>query len=930
MKNNLLVLLSLFPVWAWAQVTTEPSCFSDTDEITIVYDATLGTSGLTGATKVYMHAGVITDSPTGTSWQYVVGNWGQDDGVGQMTKVNGETDKWQITLTPRSYFNVPAGTAIYRLGMVFRNEDGTKEGKTDANSDFIINLATDAVNLQITSANPLLVDTGDIVPVTATTCSNAVFNLYVNNVLETTQSGTSSFNYTYQVVQSAGSLVELKLVAEVGTAVNEQTFSFAVRSSTVAQPRPTGIIDGINYGSDPTKVTLSLWAPMKSTVYVVGDFNNWSVDPAYQMKQDGEHFWLEITGLMAGVEYAYQYLVDESIWIADPYADKVLDPDDQWIPATTYPDLMPYPPGATHANWYQNRAAVLQTNQTPYQWATTDFVKPAKEKLVMYELLVRDFLGEDNMNYQALIDTLGYIERLGANAIHLMPITEFNGNDSWGYNPTFMFAVDKAYGTKNDLKEFIDAAHGRGIAVVLDLVMNHNDIPSPYAQMYFDFSSFKPTSDNPWFNVEARHPYNVFFDINHESSYTQTWLDTITYYWLNEYRFDGFRFDLSKGYTQTNSGNDVGFWGRQDNSRIAILKRMADAIRAHTPDAYLILEHFAEDPEEIILSDYEMMLWGNSFYDYSEASMGYANGKSIGRAYYANRGWNKNNLMSYMESHDEERQMFKNLEYGNSSGNYNIKNTNTALKRLRATATFFFTVPGPKLLWQFGEFGYDVSIDENGRTGRKPTKWEYLDDPNRQAVFDTYKELIGLRKKYPVFTEGDFTWQPDGNYKSIHISKADTNVVILGNFDVEIGVVSPDFQHTGTWYDFFSGREFVVEDVSEGLVYSPGEFHIYTDKQLHLPIDIIAGIEQDIVNNHLSIYPNPATTTIFIGLDPDGRSRRPLTWVIVNALGQKVLTGEFRANTMQVDIASLPNGIYTLRLRSSDKMYSEKFIKQQP
>ncbi|MEN8247763.1 MAG: DUF4961 domain-containing protein [Bacteroidota bacterium] len=928
MKKTLIIVFSVITLaFSNAQVTITPNCFSDTDEITIVYDATQGTSGLVGATKVYMHAGVVTDSETGTSWQHVIGNWGSDDGIGEMTKVAGETDKWEITLTSRTYFDVPTNETIYRLAMVFRNADGSKEGKNDSNGDIYINLANDPINLQITSTIPVLVDVDELIPITATTCSDVTFNLYVNDVLETTQSGTNLFDYSYQVTQNAGETVNVKLTAELGETTNEKLFSYTVRSTTITEARPAGIIDGINYDNgDATKVTLSLWAPYKSSVYVVGDFSNWN---PVQMKRDGEHFWVEVTGLTPGQEYAYQYLVDETLWIADPYADKILDPDDKWIPDTTYPGLMEYPAGATHANWYENRAAILQTDQTPYTWINTSFQKPEKEKLVIYELLVRDFLGESNMNYQALIDTLGYLENLGVNAIELMPIMEFNGNDSWGYNPTFMFAVDKAYGTKNDLKEFIDEAHGRGMAVILDMVMNQNDIPSPYAQMYFDFSSFKPTGLNPWFNTDAKHPYNVFFDINHESNYTKTWLDSINHYWLNEFHFDGYRFDLSKGFTQRDSGGDVGYWGQKDDSRIAILKRMADEIWSHSPDAYVILEHFADNTEEKVLADYGMMLWGNSVHDYNEANMGYASNKSIGWAYYESRGWTQNNVVAYMESHDEERQMYKIPKYGNIGSNYNIQKEATALQRLKLTAAFFFTVPGPKMLWQFGEFGYDVSIDENGRTGRKPTKWEYLDDTKRSNVYDVYSELIGLRNRYDVFTEGDFSWQPAGDYKSIHISSADTNVVIIGNFDVEPTEMDPAFQNTGTWYDFFSGEELSVNNVNDPISLNPGVFHIYTDKKLHTPKkDIITAIENSNIAQHIGLYPNPVSQLINLELPYDLKQQQ-IHWRIIDIYGKELLYGALDdAGYPQIDVSTLPGGFYSIMLKTKSNSNTIKFIKE--
>lgn len=928
MRRFLLSYLIIFSLGeVSAQVTINPVCFSDTDEITILYDAMLGTSGLVGVSKVYIHSGVIVDSETGTSWQNVIGNWGADDGIGEMTKVSGESDKWEITITPRTYYNVTGDTIVYRLGMVFRNADGSQTGKNDSNADIFVNLAQDVVSLQLSSSNPLLVNTSDLVPITASTCSSATFNLYINNVLETTQSGSTQFNYSYQVIQPSGTLVDVKLVANVGAISNEKLFSFSVRQPTASEPRPAGIIDGINYGDDPTKTTLSLWAPFKSSVYVVGDFNNWSVNSAYQMKQDGEHFWIEISGLNAGQEYAYQYLVDENIWIADPYADKILDPDDKWIPDTTYPNLKTYPDGAIHSQWYHNRTAVLQTNQMPYQWLNTSFQKPKKEKLIVYELLVRDFLGEENMNYQSLIDTLGYLEDLGVNAIELMPIMEFAGNDSWGYNPTFMFAVDKAYGTKDDLKNFIDAAHGKGMAVILDMVMNQNDIPSPYAQMYFDFNSFKPTSWNPWFNVDAKHPFNVFFDINHESTYTQTWLDSINHYWINEFHFDGFRFDLSKGFTQ-NFNTDVGIWGQKDDSRIAILERMADAIWLNDPDTYVVLEHFADNAEEKILSDYGMMFWGNSVHDYSQTSMGFGNNRSIDWIYYKTRGWNDNHVVGYMESHDEERQVFNNIESGYSSASYNVRATKVALQRHRATAAFFFTIPGPKMIWQFGEFGYDVSINDfGGRTAKKPTRWEYLEDLDRKLVYDTYKELIALRIRYDVLTDGDFTWQPYGNYKSIHISNTDTSVVVLGNFDVESTDMNPEFQHPGTWYDFFSGTEFTVDDVNATLSYEPGEYHIYTDKKLHTP-DIVLGLEDKLTALfRLGAYPNPTFDFLNIYIEKNELLLGSNTWFIINSMGKEVMQGDVKDLDEALNVISLPVGIYTFLFENDTNLKPIKFIK---
>ncbi|MBN1599628.1 MAG: SusF/SusE family outer membrane protein [Bacteroidales bacterium] len=835
-------------------VTLIPEYPTPDQEVTVIYDATKGSSELVGASQVYMHSGVVT-TPGGTDFEYVVGIWGYDDGAGEMIPVEGETDKWQITLSPsiRDYYGVPASENIFRLGMVFRNEDGTLAGRDYDGGNIYVDI--DPGNI-ILIADPLNHDvfyqTGESITFSANSFHEAAsMEMFIDDgsgfVSVATVSNTSQISYDY--IPAAPGVVTLRIEGLINSeAVSvEEDYNLVLRMPNVIEEVPAGIEEGITYDpADATRATLMLLAPCKEFVYVVGDFTGWEPNSLYQMKldPDGERFWLEINGLAPGQEYIYQYWVDGDIKIGDPFADKVLDPEfDADIPEEVYPGLIEY------TDTENGIATVLQTNQTPYVFQYPEPVggRPDVEDLVVYELLVRDFTGTHR--YIELADTLNYLKQLGVNAIELMPVMEFEANSSWGYNPIYLFAPDKYYGTKNDLKAFIDKAHEEGFVVILDIVLNHQFNQSPMVMMYWDETNNRPAADNPWFNPVATHPYNVGNDFNHESQYTKDYIDKVNNYWVEEYEFDGFRFDLSKGLTQ-NEGKDpadVTAWGHYDQSRVDILTRMAEAIWETDPNTYVILEHLSDNDEEMVLADNGMILWGNMNNSYANAVNGNT-GINLDYSLAYARGWNNKNLVSYMESHDEERLMVHAYNDGQESAEYNIKDVSIALERIKLASAFFYTTPGPRMLWQFGEVGYDISINYNGRLGEKPNPYDPADglnyhlDTERQKLYKATAAIINLVNEYDeVFEEGTFSWTPSGKERKINIAHEDMNVTIVGNFGVTPGSIDPDFQHTGIWYDYFSGDAVSVTNTDAEINLYPGEFHIYLDQAVDFP-------EPDLIN----------------------------------------------------------------------------------
>ncbi len=604
--------------------------------------------------------------------------------------------------------------------------------------------------------------------------------------------------------------------------------SFVTKAMAV-QDVPYGMKDGVNYMNDNT-VVLVLVAPNKGNVSVTGTFNNWA-NWDMNKSQDGNRFWIELSNLNSGQEYIYQFIIDGYLRIADPMSEMVVDPwNDQYISSSIYPNLISY------NDTDKGIASVFQPGHS-YNWQVDNFKGVPKNELVVYELLIREFT--DAKSYQSVVDSMQYLKKLGINAIELMPVNEFEGNSSWGYNPTFYMAVDKAYGHRDNLKKLVDAAHQNGIAVIIDMVYNHSKDQNPMVQMYFDSNINKTSWDNPWFNQDP--PMDCYGaaswgrDFDHESQFTKDFFDRVNSYWMTEYKVDGFRLDFTKGFTNVQDGNCG--WD-YDQSRINILTRMANKIWEVNPSAYMILEHLASDPEEDKLAEAGILLWRRVDSDYKEAISGNElESSSFARA-------QSDTHIAFMESHDEERIMVQNLRYGATNGSYDIKSLPTALDRIELGAAFLYTVPGPKMIWMFGEQGFDYSInhcpsdpygtwyDEGGcRVDPKPIVWDdYMKDQNRKDVYSTISDLLNLRKDYDAFTKGFFEWDNVGQTRYIKITHNSMNIVIIGNFGTTTSSVNMSIVDGGKWYNFFDQSEY--DNVGENYILAPGQWELFTSNYI--------------------------------------------------------------------------------------------------
>ncbi|WP_035085854.1 alpha-amylase family glycosyl hydrolase [Aquimarina latercula] len=900
-----------------ATFTITPSAFNEDDEITITVSGV--DLSAWGTTDLYLWAWYF-DSPTATAAINSPnnGDWTDSSNSAQPQVFNDNGNgTYSITLTPTTFYGA---TGIDRIGMLAKAQDGTGDNKTQDN---VVNVGIFQLTLDAPTESVSIIDNGNDLTITATSTVNADFELFANGTSVNTQANITNYTTNYTITEG----VDFELVAtETGTTNSlSETFSAITTPVVTEAPVPAGMKDGLNLNG--TSATFVLYAPAKNYVHLKGNFNNndWTLDNTYLLNKDStqDRFWITLDNLTDNADILYQYVVDASISVADPYSTLILSEfNDVFIDNVTFPDLPSYPTGKTNdaVSWFK-------TGEADYIWQTTNFQRPEVTDLVIYELLIRDF--DALHSFDAVKARLDYLEDLGINAIELMPVSEFDGNISWGYNPSFHMALDKYYGTPTAFKQFIDECHARGIAVILDVVYNHATGQNPYYRMWNDCNGCyngQATAENPIFRETDSNPtFSFFNDIDHESQATEDYIDRLNEYWLTEYNIDGFRFDFTKGFTNT-----IGDGGSFDQSRIDILTRMNTAIQAVDANAYVILEHFAPNSEETILINEGMLVWGNSNFNYNQATMGYGDSNFQSVSYLA-RGWTTPSNISYMESHDEERLMYKNIQFGNdtNSPTYDITELSTGLDRVELAGAFYFTIPGPKMIWQFGELGYEFSINrcqdgsnsDNCRTDAKPIRWDYLNVTDRTDVYDLYAKLINLKLNESIFKTDDFTLSlSSATSKKIQLTDDSATgdeiryVTIIGNFGVSTISINPTFQETGTWYDLLdeAGSSIEVTDVNAVISLQPGEFKIYANQQRSLSTqDFIKG-------NSFNAYPNPAKTVFSI----NESVQKVFVYTITGSLAKK-FEGDFEPGT-NFEIGELARGLYLVQIQNEKGIATTK------
>lgn len=953
MKKIVLFALLLSTLHSFAQLTWQGGTTPEqTSSATLLFNKT-GTPLASYTGIIYAHIGVTLN---GAPWQGVIGSWGNNATQPALTLVSGSTYKLDLTPTIQSYFGISSGT-ISKINVVFRAAAGSPQ-----TTDLEINVGAFQVNLTAPVQNSTTILTSGAALTVAANNTNGTANYVLKGNGTTLNSATGVSTYTFTHLNITSNQFYALEVTQ-GAITTTKNFRVLVNPNTVSQTMPSGLFNGINYNaSDNTKATLVLDAPLKDFVYVAGSFNNWNPTSSYAMKKDPSSgkYWLELTGLVSGTNYSYQYwVVDQTpianspalVKVADPCSTTVLSPfDDPYIPSTTYPNLPQYPAGQ------DREVTLLKTGQSAYNWQVTNFNKPNKDRLVVYELLIRDF--DANRNFQDVINRIQYFRDLGINAIELMPVMEFEGNESWGYNTAFHMALDKFYGTPEKFKELVDVCHQNGIAVILDIAFNHAFGRNPMIRMWMNDPDGDgwggPSTENPYFNTVAKHSYSVGDDFNHSSVLTKNYVKQTIKHWITEYKIDGFRWDLTKGFTQNCTASDQTCTNNYQQDRVNVLKEYADYSWSLDDNHYVIFEHLGGDVEEREWANYRLsegkgiMMWGELFTQYKELALGFS-GQNISRMSHTSRGFNGKRLLGYPESHDKDRLMYEAITFGNATGTAPVNgNLTNALSRMGAIGATSILIPGPKMIWHFAELGNNQSIytcangtvnteiDATAGDCKLDTKTQvqwtqnWLADTRRTAILNDWSKLIKLKTSEPVFV-GDHIMSTDGsNLKQrIHIfdnNLASTqlkNVVVIANFDTSTTTINPNFPTTGytypmTWYDLMDNNTPVTITSATALItVNAGKFKVFGNRPSTLSSDDYNAFTPDII-----LYPNPVKNSFAISQDAAEVAIYTLT-------GQLVGNYASVPADQSISIEHLQLGIYLVKIKTTSGFIQMKKISKE-
>ena len=467
-------------------------------------------------------------------------------------------------------------------------------------------------------------------------------------------------------------------------------------------------------------VTFRVWAPNAAHVFVKGDFNDWNPWGDELASEGNGNFSAFLGFAKAGHKYRF---------VIQTWDGQNLERNDP------------------RAQWVENSiGAGIVHDPAAYWWNSNDFHAPGFNEQVIYEMHIGTFNDSPGFgpgNWRSAIDRLDHLASLGVNMVDLMPVMEFAGDFSWGYNVAYPFAPESAYGSPEDMKAFVDAAHERGIGVIVDVVANHWG-PSDLPMWCFDGPCFGKGGIYFYSDWRAETPWgNTRPDYGRPE--VREYIKDQAMMLLHEYRVDGLRWDSPK-LVRTTDGNTALPDG------YGLLQWLNDTVDGSQPWKIMIGEDFGgafvtrstgsggagfdsqwagEFVHPIRRALVTMNDQDRNLYEVRDAIAQSYNGQPSQRVIYT-------------ESHDEVangRSRVPEEIWPGNAGSWASK------KRSTLGAALVMTSPGIPMIFQGQEF-----LEDGWFTAEDPLDWEK--SKTFGGIIELYRRLIQLRRNFENNTRG--------------------------------------------------------------------------------------------------------------------------------------------------------------------------------
>jgi len=515
--------------------------------------------------------------------------------------------------------------------------------------------------------------------------------------------------------------------------------------------------------SNPAGTTFRVWAPFAPWVHVIGSFNGWNVSATPLARERSGGYWsADVDGVKVGDTYRY-VLGDAQHTRVDPRALDV-----------------------THS---AGNGIVWQST---YKWQTQHFRMPAWNELVIYELHPSTFPKHPRPGGQILAGIardLTDLRDLGINAIELMPLKEFPGDNSWGYNPVHLFAIEESYGGPDSLKQLVDTAHSLGIAVILDVVYQHFSIDETQHSVWQFDGWHQVYESQPMGGIYFYNDWRARTDVGSRPDYgrpeVRQFIRDNVMMWLEEYRIDGLRLDKVAGIRNAHSRDDVP-WDDASNLNgwgWNLLRWINDEVNYHQPWKIMIAEDMRQNanitaPTSTGGAGFDSQ-WDDQYYKTIRAALETPDDRE--RNLYdvrdaITRRWNGDafHRVIYTESHDE---------VGSYDGRPNGKSRLTeaispgqadshfAKKRSTLGAAIVMTSPGIPMIFQGQEMLEWALFD-----GKQDLDWSKA--TRYSGIVLLYRDLIRLRRNWYNQTRG-----LQGHETNVFHVNQDTGILAMHRYD---------------------------------------------------------------------------------------------------------------------------------------------------